>query len=155
MAGSIPLRRRGDGTRRGVAGGAFGRSIGITADDVLTVVRLVESGLPFSAVGGFQKASGIPLATLASLLRIPPRTLVRRRAAGRLAPEESERLLRLATLFEQAFALFEGDVATAREWLTRPKKALGGETPLRLARTEVGAREVERLIGRLEHGVFS
>jgi putative toxin-antitoxin system antitoxin component (TIGR02293 family) len=138
-----------------VARGAFGRSIGITADDVLSVVKQVESGLPFSALGGFQKASGIPLSTLASLLRIPPRTLVRRRAAGRLAPEESERLLRVATLFEQAVALFEGDVPTAREWLTRPKKALGGETPLHLARTEVGAREVERLIGRLEHGVFS
>jgi putative toxin-antitoxin system antitoxin component (TIGR02293 family) len=148
------MRRRGHGTPR-VASGAFGRSIGITADDVWAVVKQVERGLAFSAVGGFQKASGIPLSTLASLLRIPPRTLVRRRAAGRLAPEESERLLRLATVFEQAVALFEGDVATAREWLSRPKKALGGETPLQMARTEVGAREVERLIGRLEHGVFS
>ena len=121
----------------------------------MSVVEQLEAGLPFAALGRFQKASGLPLGTLAALLRIPPRTLVRRRAAGRLAPEESERLLRVATVFEQAVALFEGDVAVARGWLTRPKKAFAGETPMHLARTEIGAREVERLIGRLEHGVFS
>lgn len=134
---------------------ALGRSLGLSADDVISVVKQVDAGFPFATLVRFQRESGLPLSGLASLLRIPPRTLVRRRAAGRLDPEESERLLRVATLFEQAAALFEGDVASAREWLTRPKKALKGETPLHLARTEVGAREVERLIGRLEHGVFS
>ena len=155
MAKLVPTRSGRPRRPPHAADGAFGRSIGLSADDVLSVVKQVESGLPFSAVAEFQKSSGIPRATIAALLRIPPRTLVRRRAAGRLAPEESERLLRVATLFEQALSLFEGDVATAREWLTRPKRALGGEAPLRLARTEVGAREVERLIGRMEHGVFS
>jgi hypothetical protein len=33
--------------------------------------------------------------------------------------------------------------------------ALGGAVPLAVARTELGALEVERLIGRLEHGVFT
>jgi uncharacterized protein (DUF2384 family) len=30
---------------------------------------------------------------------------------------------------------------------------LGDETPMELIQTDVGAREVENLIGRLEHGV--
>jgi putative toxin-antitoxin system antitoxin component (TIGR02293 family) len=47
------------------------------------------------------------------------------------------------------------DVAGAISWLAAPKKALGHETPLAYSRTELGAREVENLIGRLEHGVFS
>src|SRR5258706_218900 len=69
--------------------------------------------------------------------------------------DESERLLRIATVFEKAVDLFEGDLVSARRWLSTPKKALGGETPLSFARTEIGGREVEALIGRLEHGVFS
>ncbi len=73
----------------------------------------------------------------------------------RLAKEESERLLRLSSIFEKAVELFEGDVSGAVNWLTTPKRALEGQTPLQYARTEVGAREVENLIGRLEHGVFS
>jgi putative toxin-antitoxin system antitoxin component (TIGR02293 family) len=86
---------------------------------------------------------------------IPERTLARRKTAGKLAPDESERLLRIANLFEKCVELFEGDVTAAVNWLTSPKKALNQERPLMYARTEFGAREVEDLIGRLEHGVFS
>jgi putative toxin-antitoxin system antitoxin component (TIGR02293 family) len=86
---------------------------------------------------------------------IPERTLARRRSRGKFTPEESERLLRLGTVFEQAVELFEGDNAAALRWLTAPRKALEGKTPLAYARTELGAREVEDLIGRLEHGVVS
>jgi putative toxin-antitoxin system antitoxin component (TIGR02293 family) len=58
-------------------------------------------------------------------------------------------------LYRQAVELFEGDVAAAREWLNSPAKAFAGRTPLQAAETEVGAREVENLIRRLEYGVFS
>jgi putative toxin-antitoxin system antitoxin component (TIGR02293 family) len=85
---------------------------------------------------------------------IPERTLARRRLAGRFAADESERLLRISAVFEKAVELFEGDVAGAVTWLTRPTKDLGHQTPLKYSRSELGAREVESLIGRLEHGVF-
>jgi putative toxin-antitoxin system antitoxin component (TIGR02293 family) len=51
--------------------------------------------------------------------------------------------------------LFEGDANAARQWLTAPQPALGGSTPGDYAATELGAREVENLIGRLEHGIPS
>jgi putative toxin-antitoxin system antitoxin component (TIGR02293 family) len=92
---------------------------------------------------------------LASVIGIPERTLARRRAAGRLEPDESERLLRVAILFEKCVDLFEGDVKAAVNWLTSAKKALNGQAPVLYARTELGAREVENLIGRLDHGIFS
>ena len=79
----------------------------------------------------------------------------RRKASGKLTTEESERLLRIAGIFEDAVDLFEGDVPAAVNWLTTPRKALGDRPPLSYARTEPGAREVENLIGRLEHGIFS
>jgi putative toxin-antitoxin system antitoxin component (TIGR02293 family) len=43
----------------------------------------------------------------------------------------------------------------ARQWLTSPQFGLGGEVPLEYAGTEVGAREVEDLLGRIEYGVYS
>ena len=51
--------------------------------------------------------------------------------------------------------LFEDDLAASVRWLTSPKKALDNEQPIQYARTELGAREVENLLGRLEYGVFS
>lgn len=41
------------------------------------------------------------------------------------------------------------------QWLQTPQPGLADQQPLAFARTEIGARAVEDLIGRLEHGVFT
>ena len=82
-------------------------------------------------------------------------TLQRRKASGRLEPDESDRLLRLARVYGKAIELFEGDNPAALQWLHAPLTALGGASPLAMSRTEPGSQEVERLITRLEHGVIS
>ncbi len=58
-------------------------------------------------------------------------------------------------VFAKALELFEGDRDAASEWMLSPLPALGGETPIDIARTEAGARQVENLVGRIEHGVYS
>ena len=132
-----------------------GKTVGIPVADLHDLIGRVEAGLPYRAIEKLHKASGLPVTAITDLLNIPQRTLARRRSTGKLSPDESERLLRIATIFEKALDLFEGDVASARGWLLTPKKALAGQTPFHFARTELGAREVEALIGRLEHGFFS
>ena len=132
-----------------------GASLGLAEARIGDRVRQVERGFSFTFLESFAAVSGLPVGSIASVLGIPERTLARRRVTGRFTMEESERLLRIATVFEKAAELFEGDVAGAITWLTSPKKALAHETPLEYSRTELGAREVENLIGRLEYGVFS
>ena len=141
--------------RRKVRFRTRGASLGLTATRTDDLVCQIERGLPFKALESLAALSGLSVTEIASVLRIPERTLARRKAAGRLALDEAERLLRVSTVFEKAVELFEGNVAGAVTWLTSPKKALGHQTPLTYSRTELGAREVENLIGRLEHGVFS
>lgn len=119
------------------------------------LIERIKNGLKFGVLESLSLATGQPLAELASRIGIPPRTLARRKSAGKLSMEESERVVRLAGLYERAAELFDGDVVNARQWMSQPKKALGGESPLDYAATELGAREVENLIGRLEHGVFA
>jgi putative toxin-antitoxin system antitoxin component (TIGR02293 family) len=63
--------------------------------------------------------------------------------------------LRASRVFAKALELFEGDRDAASEWIRSPLPALGGETPTDTARTEAGARQVENLVGRIEHGVYS
>jgi putative toxin-antitoxin system antitoxin component (TIGR02293 family) len=142
-------------TSRHARFGSRGASLGIRSAGTPQLIEQLEAGFPFDALRKFEANSGVASAVLVSILGIPERTLARRKTAGRLAPEESERLLRISSVFEKAVELFEDDVASAVQWLTTPKKALGGEEPLRYAKTEPGAREVENLIGRLEYGVFS
>ncbi len=132
-----------------------GASLGIRSGGTAKLIEQLEAGFPFDALRKFELNSGVEANLLVSILAIPERTLARRRTAGRFAPDESERLLRISIVFEKSVELFDGDVASAVQWLTTSKKALNGETPLKYSRTEPGAREVENLIGRVEHGVFS
>jgi putative toxin-antitoxin system antitoxin component (TIGR02293 family) len=131
------------------------RLLGVRVRTAVELVAHVQRGFSYAAFERLQRALGMPAQELAECVQIPTRTLLRRRESGRLLPEESDRLLRVARVFQQAVELFEGDEGRARQWLNSPKRALGDHTPLDWMRTEAGAREVENLIGRLEHGVFS
>lgn len=134
---------------------AFLALLGLKRYTALEVIGHISKGLSFSAFEHLRAAMDLPSAELAELAGIPARTLQRRKEEGRLQPDESDRLVRLSRVYGLSLELFEGDQAQARHWLASPQLAFGQRSPLSLTSTEVGAREVEALIGRLEHGVFS
>lgn len=132
----------------------LGASAGLRPLPVDALIRQIRAGFAFKALERLSEASGISVSEIGNLIDLPERTLARRKAAGRLTAQESERLLRLSGIFEKAVDLFDGNVSEAVAWLGRPKRALGFETPWECLRTELGARRVEDLIGSLLHGVF-
>jgi putative toxin-antitoxin system antitoxin component (TIGR02293 family) len=48
-----------------------------------------------------------------------------------------------------------GSEEKAIQWLRRPNRALGNQTPLELMDTDIGAKQVEDVLGRIEHGNIS
>lgn len=131
-----------------------GSSLGISAHSTQHLIRELRRGLSFRALEFLSSQSSIPVREIATVIGIPERTLARRKVTGRLATTESERLLRISRIFEYAVGMFGGDVAGAVVWLRTPRRALAGHAPLTYSATELGAREVENLIGQLEHGIF-
>lgn len=119
-----------------------------------TVIRKLEAGLPVRELDDLQSGLDLPMEKVGSLLGISKATLHRRKAAGRLDTSESDRVVRFARLLGKAVAVLESE-EHARQWLNSPQFGLGGAVPLEYARTEVGAREVENLLGRIEYGVYS
>lgn len=134
---------------------SYARTIGIHASDRFELAKKVEKGFPYKSFVELRRQIQLTNQLLADLVQISERTLTRRKKEGRLKPDESERLLRYSRLLDMAIELFEGDRRAAHEWLSRGNRALGGRTPLEASKTEVGAREVENLVVRLEHGVFT
>ena len=129
--------------------------LGVKAMDNIKLAKAVEAGLSYSSLERLGRLTGLPLEQLRVAVRITPRTLVRRKQSNKLSPEESDRLVSLSRLLSLTFELFEGEAGSALHWFTEPNRGLGGLAPLHAASTETGSREVEDLIGRLEHGVFS
>ena len=117
------------------------------------MVQRVEEGLPVMDVVKFSKQAGFTNDELAKLINIPARTYARRVAGkARLKVHEGERAARLMRVYDRAKQLFVTDENT-RGWFNARILALGGKTPLEYAQTEPGAREVENVIGRIEHGI--
>lgn len=129
--------------------------IGIKTADNLKLAKKVEAGFSFEALERLGKTTGLSLEKLRVAVRITPRTLTRRKKENKLSPEESDRLVSVSRLLAQAFELFEGNTEAGLRWFQSPNRALGSLSPLAASATETGAREVENLIGRLEHGVFT
>ena len=119
------------------------------------VVNLVRRGLPFRMLDEVAAAAGAGRMAMAAVIGMSPTTLARRRRSGTLTTEESDRLVRVARLVGMAHELMRGDGEAARRWLKEGHELIEGESPLERASTEVGGREVEQLIGRLRHGIFS
>jgi len=118
------------------------------------MIKSIEDGLPISNFKKLRDSLDLPDKDLAKYIRIPKSTLAIRKKRGRFSFEESERLFRIQRLFTKALAVFE-DVGLAKKWLKEDAYGLGDVSPLEYAATEIGAREVEDLLGRIEHGVFS
>jgi putative toxin-antitoxin system antitoxin component (TIGR02293 family) len=128
----------------------LGRSLR-TETDLQEAIRV---GLPQSVVEEVMHAAGITLKELAASLDLSPRSLQRRRREGRLASYESDRVYRLARIVALAKHYLGGEQIATR-WLRRPNRALGGRTPLESVDTELGARAVEHVLGRIAYGGVS
>lgn len=123
--------------------------------DHAALAARVEEGVPVVDLVRFGKQAGFTTEELARMIQIPPRTYARRVAGkSRLKVTEGERAVRVMRLFDLAREVMGTDENT-RRWFNAKLVALGGRTPLEFAQTEPGAREVENVIGRIAHGVFS
>lgn len=86
------------------------------------------------------------------LLKASISTLERRsRKQKKHDPVAPERLDRIAVVCHLAEDVFQSrDTATC--WMSKPNEALGGDTPVMLYETDIGAKQVRRVLQALEWG---
>jgi putative toxin-antitoxin system antitoxin component (TIGR02293 family) len=139
-------------TVRADASFALLRPKGVARLTAFDVDREIRRGLPIRALQAFRRDTGLGLDELAVVLDVSTKTIGRTIARnGRLGTAASDRLYRTARLVALADDVLE-DRTVAREWLRTPQHGLGGRVPFHLLSTEAGAREVEALLLRIEHG---
>jgi putative toxin-antitoxin system antitoxin component (TIGR02293 family) len=158
---SIIRRKSGHWTVKQGSGGVVsyyvhGSSGKIVSSSFTTpkLIKALQGGLHVRELNDLQATLNVPMEKLVPMLGISKATLHRRKAEGKLDPTESDRVVRFARLMGKAVEVMESEEG-ARQWLISPQFGLGGAVPLEYAETEVGAREVENLLGRIEYGVYS
>lgn len=133
-------------------GGA--RTLGRSLTNDAEMCQAIREGFPSSVVERLMHASGLTLKELSEALDLSPRSLQRRRGTGRLARFESDRLYRLARIVALA-QQYLGSQERAARWLKSPNRALGSRQPITAIDTELGARQVENILGRIAFGGIS
>jgi putative toxin-antitoxin system antitoxin component (TIGR02293 family) len=116
--------------------------------------KTVKAGLPYASLEALIDKFGLAREEAAAALHLPQRTFARRKKEQKLQGDESDRLLRLARVSGQAAATV-GSEEKAVRWLRRPNRALGNRAPLELIDSDIGTRQVEEVLGRIEHGNIS
>ena len=132
--------------------GRMGRLLGEQIESEMDVVKIVNLGLPASALDLLVAEIGVDIRLIGS------ETTVRRRIQEKqhFTVDESERLVRLARITSMAEELFGGTQA-ASAWLSRRSDYLPGSepiSPLELSATDSGARVVESMMLQTAHGIF-
>src|SRR5438046_10377015 len=89
------------------------------------LIRRIQKGLSFSELKALQNSIDLPFEQLAAKLSISRSTLQRRKANGRLSPDESGKVIRFARLLEHATDVF-GDIEKGRAWLKHTQYRRGG-----------------------------
>lgn len=130
-----------------------GRSIlGKSIASIEDLEKIVGEGLPKAALRTtVRRIFFIPGEANRCLYRIIPEATYKRRT-GKLRVIESERTERLARVIAAAEAVWD-DGNDAREWLTSPHPELRGRAPIDCALSELGARQVESVLDRLQYGL--
>ena len=121
-------------------------------DSPMDLVAVVRKGAPFAWLAAVAEKLGLSLETTAPVVGIAPRTLARRKLTGRLDPQESERVLRVAKAIARATSVL-GTSEKARVWLQKENRALRDVAPLSMMDTDLGAQAVDDVLGRIEHGI--
>jgi len=112
----------------------------------------VERGLPKAALTAVaRRLFPDPAARRAAIHRIVPAATFKRRRTqlSLVESERTERLARVAALAEEVL----GGLEEAREFLSAAHPMLDGRSPAEAATTDLGARQVERILHAVAHGL--
>lgn len=91
---------------------------------------------------------------MAAALGLSTSYLHRLKTDQRISQDASKRLLLLENLLQHALDTFDGRTTTVLDWLRSPLRELDGQTPLQTLDTVTGFTLVDRVLGRIDHGIF-
>jgi putative toxin-antitoxin system antitoxin component (TIGR02293 family) len=114
-------------------------------------IEMIRKGVDVALLVGAGRYYGIPQTRLSRLLGVSDATIARKiKAGGKLSPQESERLARIALVEAEAEDVFDSQ-DLAKRWMLEVNAALG-DAPLSLLDTDTGADEVRKVLAAIAYG---
>lgn len=114
-------------------------------------IKMIRQGVEVVYLLRAGQYYGISQTKLSHLIGVSEATVARKiKAGGKLSPQESERLARIAAVEAEAADVFDSQ-DLAKRWMLERNLALG-EAPLSLLDTDAGADEVRKVLAAIAYG---
>jgi putative toxin-antitoxin system antitoxin component (TIGR02293 family) len=151
-------------TRSHLSAGTFvhserisGRATKANAASIFQDHARIVRGIPYKYLRSVAISVGMMPEDLAKRIGVSRTTFHRkmRNPSTLLSTQESNALARYGILTDKARDTFGGDATAARKWLGTAQPGLGNAVPLEIAQTTPGFQEVEKLLTRIDYGVYA
>ncbi|MEO8151410.1 MAG: antitoxin Xre/MbcA/ParS toxin-binding domain-containing protein [Bacteroidia bacterium] len=118
------------------------------------IIDVIRKGLPMGILNKLAMLMSFKPKDVAPIINVSERTLQRYVPSKLLDKETSLKTIQLASLYENGVQLF-GSVERFNEWMNAEILALGQKKPIEFIDTSVGINEVQKILVRIQHGVYS
>jgi putative toxin-antitoxin system antitoxin component (TIGR02293 family) len=106
------------------------------------------------SVASLASVLNVPMKDMATLLNISYKTLGRKKRSDSLDNLSSSLSIEIANTIAKGITVFD-EPEKLNRWLQKENKALNGQKPFDLLNTPTGIKMVNRILGRIEEGVYS
>lgn len=129
-------------------------TIGYSLNSEIDLYELCRAGLPKKSLMNLAGRVRLPISSISRLLHIPERTLQEKKDSDLLNETLSEHVIQIAEVYSRGNEIFDS-MEAFQTWVDTPNTALGKRKPIDLLPSRYGAKMVMKLLGRIEHGIFS
>lgn len=128
--------------------------IGAVPVSILDYVTAVNKGIPKLSVINLAEVMNVPMKDIAEILNVSYKTLGRKKQTDILDSLTSSLSIEIANTIAKGLSVFE-DNNKLNRWLHKENRALQGKKPFDLLKTPTGIKMVNRLLSRIEEGVYT
>lgn len=121
---------------------------------VLDYVNTGNKGISKQVVIRLAEVMEVPMKDMATLLNISYKTLGRKKLTDTLDSLSSSLSIEIAETISKGISVFE-DTAKLNRWLQKENRALQGGKPIEFLNTPTGIKMINRLLGRIEEGIYT
>ena len=119
------------------------------------LIEVVKEGLPMESAAFLQNNFGLTNKEMSRILSISESTYQRRiRAKATLTPDESEKAISLAEVYEKGIEVFRNQ-SDFETWLQSEIPGMGNHRPINMLDSMIGRKHVMDGLNRILHGIFS
>lgn len=116
-------------------------------------IQYIKKGISKNELKNIKDVINLDYDALSKILSVSRATLLTKKPTQKFDQSTSEKIMLLADIVSYGLNVFE-DKHRFNDWLKRPNKALGEQSPLDKMDTVYGIQEVKNEIGRIEYGVY-